>query len=67
MFTSTGVFALLNAYALLKYMQSLLTKKEFQYLFYVSVVVAAGVVFVAVVGLTWAGELVSTSLTSGIS
>lgn len=51
----TGVFALLNAYAFLKYIQNFLTKAEFRYFFFAAVTAAAAVVFVAVVGLTWAG------------
>ena len=52
----SGVFALLNAYALLKYIQSFLTKAEFKAFFVLSATAAAGVIFLAVVGLTWAGK-----------
>ncbi|XP_052252612.1 dolichyl-diphosphooligosaccharide--protein glycosyltransferase subunit STT3B-like [Dreissena polymorpha] len=52
---SAGVFALLNAYSLLKYIQSFLTKAEFKFFFIVAVGAAAGLIFLAVVGLTWAG------------
>ena len=52
--TITGVFALLQAVALLKYMQTFLNKSEFKYLFLAGLG-AAGAVFLAVVGLTWAG------------
>jgi hypothetical protein len=45
----------LNAYGLLKYVQSFLTKSEFKFFFIVSVGLAAGLIFLAVVGLTWAG------------
>ncbi|KAH3704660.1 hypothetical protein DPMN_079719, partial [Dreissena polymorpha] len=51
---SAGVFALLNAYSLLKYIQSFLTKAEFKFFFIVAVGAAAGLIFLAVVGLTWA-------------
>ncbi|XP_060560067.1 dolichyl-diphosphooligosaccharide--protein glycosyltransferase subunit STT3B-like [Ruditapes philippinarum] len=54
---SAGVFALLNAYGLLKYVQSFLTKSEFKFFFIVSVGLAAGLIFLAVVGLTWAGYI----------
>ncbi|XP_053408984.1 dolichyl-diphosphooligosaccharide--protein glycosyltransferase subunit STT3B-like [Mercenaria mercenaria] len=54
---SAGVFALLNAYALLKYVQSFLTKSEFKFFFIMSVGLAAGLIFLAVVGLTWAGYI----------
>ena len=53
----SGVFALLQAYAVLGYMQSFLTKSEFKYFFFVSVTLAAGIVFAAVVGLTWLGVI----------
>lgn len=52
---AAGVFALLNAYAALRYIQSHLTKAEFRYFFIISIVGAAGLVFLTVVGLTWAG------------
>ena len=51
---SAGVFALLQAVALLKYMQTFLNKSEFKFLFLAGMA-AAGAVFLAVVGLTWAG------------
>ncbi|XP_005095974.1 dolichyl-diphosphooligosaccharide--protein glycosyltransferase subunit STT3B [Aplysia californica] len=54
---AAGVFALLNAYAFLKYIQNFLTKSEFRYFFIAAVTFAAAVVFVAVVGLTWAGYI----------
>ncbi|KAL4228662.1 Dolichyl-diphosphooligosaccharide--protein glycosyltransferase subunit stt3b [Mactra antiquata] len=54
---SAGVFALLNAYALLKYVQSFLTKAEFKFVFVAAVGIAAAVIFMAVVGLTWAGYI----------
>lgn len=50
-----GVFALLNAVAFLKYLQRFLTKSEFRNFFILASAVSAGIVFVAVVGLTYAG------------
>ena len=52
---AAGVFALLNAYGLLKYLQARLTGKQFRKLFFAAVVASAGVVFVAVVLLTYLG------------
>lgn len=54
---SAGVFALLQAVALLKYLQNFLTKSEFRVFFFFAASVAAGVVFLTVVGLTWAGVI----------
>ncbi|KAI8767408.1 RADres2 [Biomphalaria glabrata] len=54
---AAGVFALINAYAFLKYIQNFLTKSEFRYFFFAAVTIAAAVVFIAVVGLTWAGYI----------
>lgn len=48
------MFALLQAVALLKYLQTFLNKSEFKYLFLAGLF-AAGAVFLAVVGLTWGG------------
>uniref|UniRef100_A0A8C8IIF2 Dolichyl-diphosphooligosaccharide--protein glycosyltransferase subunit STT3B n=1 Tax=Oncorhynchus tshawytscha TaxID=74940 RepID=A0A8C8IIF2_ONCTS len=42
---AAGVFALLQAYALLQYLKDRLTKQEFQTLFFLGVSLAAGVVF----------------------
>ena len=50
------MFALLNAYALLKYVQSFLTKSEFKAFFFIAAAAAAGFIFLTVVGLTWAGK-----------
>ena len=50
-----GVFALLHAYAALKYLQSFMTKSEFRSFFLLAIAAAAGLVFLGVVGLTWAG------------
>ena len=52
---SAGVFALLQAVAVLKYLQTFLSKSEFKYFFFVAGTAAAGLVFLTVVGLTWAG------------
>ncbi|XP_033732994.1 dolichyl-diphosphooligosaccharide--protein glycosyltransferase subunit STT3B-like [Pecten maximus] len=54
---SAGVFALLYAYAILRYVQSFLTKAEFKMFFFLSATAAAGIIFLAVVGLTWAGYI----------
>lgn len=51
-----GVFALLQAYALLQYLKDRLTKQEFQTLFFLGVSLAAGVVFLTVIYLTYTGE-----------
>ena len=51
---SAGVFALLQAVAVLKYLQTFLNKSEFKYLFLAGLG-AAGAVLLTVVGLTWAG------------
>ena len=52
---AAGVFALLNAYGLLKYLQARLTGRQFRKLFFAAVVTSAGLVFVAVVLLTYLG------------
>merc|ERR1712227_35439 len=54
---SAGVFALLQAVAFIKYIQTYLTKKEFKYFFFTAGIVAAGLVFAVVVGLTWLGVI----------
>merc|ERR1712110_1045389 len=54
---SAGVFALLQAVAFIKYIQTYLTKKEFKYFFFTAGAVAAALVFLTVVGLTWAGVI----------
>ena len=51
-----GVFCLLFAYAGIVYIQSRLTKAEFRHFFFLAVVSAAGVVFLTVIGLTYAGK-----------
>jgi len=52
---SAGVFALLQAVAFIKYVQTYLSKAEFKYFFLMAGSIAAGLVFAVVVGLTWAG------------
>ena len=54
---SAGVFALLQAIALLKYLQNYLTKSEFKTFFFFAATCAAGLVFLTVVGLTMAGVI----------
>lgn len=51
-----GVFALLNAYAVLSYIRAYMTKSEFKSLFFFAVTFAAGLVFLGVVFLTYAGK-----------
>lgn len=52
---AAGVFALLNIYAALKYLQSHLTGKQFRQLFFGTIVLSAGLVFLCVVALTYLG------------
>jgi len=47
----------MNAYAILKYLQARLTGKQFRKLFFFAVATSAGLVFVAVVGLTYLGYI----------
>ena len=54
---AAGVFALLNAYGLLKYLQARLTGQQFRKLFFASVMASAGLVFVTVVLLTYLGYI----------
>ncbi|KAF5274089.1 hypothetical protein FQR65_LT04487 [Abscondita terminalis] len=54
---ASGVFALIIAVAALKYLQSVLSKSEFKSLFVVGALVSAGIVFLAVVVLTYAGYI----------
>lgn len=51
-----GVFALLNAYAVLVYIRSFMTKSQFKSLFVFAVIIAASLVFLGVVLLTYAGK-----------
>lgn len=52
---SAGVFFLLFAYAAITYIQARLTKAEFRHFFFVAIMASAGIVFLGVVGLTYAG------------
>ena len=52
---SAGVFVLLQVYAFLQYLKDRLTRQEFQTLFFLGVSVAAGVVFLSVIYLTYTG------------
>ncbi|XP_010781845.1 dolichyl-diphosphooligosaccharide--protein glycosyltransferase subunit STT3B-like [Notothenia coriiceps] len=52
-----GVFALLQAYAFLQYLKDRLTRQEFQTLFLLGVSLAAGVVFLTVIYLTYTGYI----------
>jgi len=59
-FIFLGVFALLQAWAFLKYLQSFMSKsdfKNFQFFFFVFAAGAAGLIFLTVVGLTWLGVI----------
>lgn len=51
----SGVFALLQAYAFLQYLKDRLTRQEFQTLFFLGVSLAAGIVFLTVIYLTYTG------------
>jgi dolichyl-diphosphooligosaccharide--protein glycosyltransferase len=57
MFCPAGVFALLIVMAVLKYLQSVLSKAEFKYFFMAAALVAPVLVFLIVVGLTYAGVI----------
>lgn len=52
---SLGIFALLNAVAVLRYLQSKLSSSEIKHVFTFGMLIAAGIVFSAVVLLTYAG------------
>lgn len=52
----SGVFALLNAYAALNYVRQYITRSEFKFLFFFAVMVAAGLVFLGVIVLTYLGK-----------
>jgi len=54
---SAGVFLLLNAYAFLKYIQSFMTRSEIKMFFFTAVAAVAGIVFLGVVLLTYAGYI----------
>lgn len=62
-FSVLGVFALLQAYAFLQYLKHRLTRQEFQTLFFLGVSLAAGVVFLTVIYLTYTGTYAWTSAT----
>lgn len=53
----SGVFALLVAVATLKYLQTVLSKSEFKFLFVFGVLTAAAIVFLTVCVLTYAGYI----------
>ena len=52
---AAGTFALLLAFGFLKYVQTKVSGKQFRQLFKWAVIICAGGVFLAVVGLTYAG------------
>uniref|UniRef100_T1J0C4 dolichyl-diphosphooligosaccharide--protein glycotransferase n=1 Tax=Strigamia maritima TaxID=126957 RepID=T1J0C4_STRMM len=54
---SAGVFVLIQVVGMLKYLQSFLTKAEFKTVFWLGLIIASGVVFLAVVALTYAGYI----------
>ncbi|KAI9554306.1 hypothetical protein GHT06_019578 [Daphnia sinensis] len=54
---SLGVFALLNAVAVLRYLQSKLSSTEIKYVFTIGVLIAGAAVFCVVVLLTYAGVI----------
>lgn len=56
-FLNLGVFILINSYALLKYLQSYMSKSELKTLFIFGVVGIGGFVFLGVVVLTYAGKI----------
>lgn len=56
-FIFVGVFALMMAISFLKYVQTILTKAEMRYFYMIAVLGAGGVVFLAVVLLTYAGVI----------
>jgi len=51
-----GVFALLNAYSALNYVRTYITSSEFKSLFFFAISFCAGIVFLGVLGLTYAGR-----------
>ncbi|KAF3840316.1 hypothetical protein F7725_019033 [Dissostichus mawsoni] len=54
---AAGVFVLLQVYAFLQYLKDRLTKQEFQTMFFLGVSLAAGVVFLCVIYLTYTGYI----------
>ncbi|KAG7235481.1 hypothetical protein INR49_002616, partial [Caranx melampygus] len=59
---AAGVFVLLQVYAFLQYLKDRLTRQEFQTLFFLGVSLAAGVVFLSVIYLTYTGRFDATLL-----
>ncbi|PWA15205.1 hypothetical protein CCH79_00008651 [Gambusia affinis] len=54
---AAGVFALLQAYAFLQYLKDRLTRQEFQTLFFLGISLAACIVFLTVIYLTYTGYI----------
>lgn len=54
---SAGVFALLQAYAFLKYLQGFVSKSQLKTFFITAIIGFAGLVFLSVVALTYAGYI----------
>eukprot|EP00794_Sanderia_malayensis_P003161 gene3161-3630_t len=54
---AAGVFALIQAYAFIKFLRDNMTRSEFKHLFNFAIVGFAGLVFLAVVGLTYLGYI----------
>ena len=52
----------MHMYAMLKYVQSFMSKSEFRSFFLLAAAAAAGFVFLTVIGLTWAGVYQELSL-----
>eukprot|EP01137_Pigoraptor_chileana_P009921 Opistho-2@58858 len=52
-----GVFALLQAYSFVEYLRAHIERRSFEAIFKLTVITAAGIVFLAVVGLTYAGVI----------
>lgn len=52
-----GMFFLLFAYGAITFIQARLTEAQFKHFFFLAVVGAAGIVFLGVVGLTYAGTV----------
>lgn len=59
-FVFAGVFVLIQVYAFLQYLKDKLTRQEFQTLFFLGVALAAGVVFLSVIYLTYTGQFTFT-------
>jgi len=56
-FVCVGVFSLLQVFAAVQFIQSYITGKQFRFLFAMFLVVSAGLVFLAVIVLTYAGYI----------